>query len=369
MLNLDLEGEFLVQTRLTPTESVRSFLNRFAAGNKLPVGVFGEVGRLTEATRVASELAPKMGWNLSMILRRGVLHPTREYGQDTVAVGISLLGKRCVVGHRRRICPLCVAQRSWCPLVWELRSNFACHRHGCRLIDTCSRCNAHLSWMTYGADCTDCGLPWAAMNIDAAPPWAVRLATWLWESTNRSLNFVRRDGKQQGWMVYLRLEKLLLMIDVLRHELLRNWLSSEVWERWNVPWTVELLGDFHYRSWLWDCMFLHAARNPMTLSKALIPFGTALSISSHFEGFAPSAPIPYFVIKSLQDLGERKLVKRLAGLRRFDARIDGIHGARNMQERVFPPMADQETDDLWDTHASSGSGQVDDALLAAAASC
>ena len=107
----------------------------------------------------------------------------------------------------------------------------------------------------------------------------------------------------------------------------------------------------------------------MTLSKALIPFGTALSISSHFEGFAPSAPIPNFVIKSLQDLGERKLLKRLAGLKRFDHRIDGIYGYRSTEDRLFPPMDDQETDELWDTSASCRSGYVDEGLMAAATSC
>jgi hypothetical protein len=223
--------------------------------------------------------------------------------------------------------------------------------------------------MTYGADCTACGLRWASMEIGAAPPWAVRLSTWLWASTNRSIRSVHQDGKQHGRMLHIRLEKLLLMIEVLRHEMLRNWLSPRTWEQWNLPWTVELLDDFQYRSWLWSNMFLHAAKNPMTLSKALIPFGTALSISSYFKGFAPNAPVPYFVIKSLRHLGEKRLLKRLSVLRHFDARVDGIYGFAGFAQRFDPLSEVQEVTQLSANDGVRGKESADEAELPAASPC
>lgn len=344
MLQFDSQREFLLRPRPARTESLRSLLNRLAAQNRLPLPMFGEPGRLSDATKMAVELAARSGWERQDLMRRASWKAPTPKSQGSASIGTSLLGTGCLIGRRRRICPLCIETRLWTPIDWELRINNACHIHRCLLIDKCSQCGELLSWLTHQPECGKCRLRWSEMVPSVAPAWSARLARWLHFSIAGAVRDRRPTGLSTDVIVRIPIEKWLLLIDVLRHEVLRRWLSSEIWDQYNAELSVQLLSNLDYRAWLWSHLFLHAAKEPMTLAKALMPTGSALTISSYFNGFSTMAPVPQFVISFLSELGESKLLRRLSSRDRFDTRLHGVHGFVCMERSLV--WTDKETYNL-----------------------
>lgn len=323
---IDLQPSFLVRPRLAPTESIRSLLHRLAVQNKLPLSMLGQPGRLGEATQIACELASAADWDRSELIQRAASASACESDQsDTcLRIGTALLGKRCVVGLQRRICPLCLVSTTWTPIDWEIRQNDACHIHQCMLADKCSACGASIAWLSHQHACDQCGLAWSNFEVRPASQLSSTFAKWTHSSVVMALRGIQRDGHSKNNGV--RLEKLLLMLEVLRCEVLRQWLSPKLWADFGHVWSIQLLKDSDYRSWLWSEMFLHAAKDPMTLEKALRPTGSVLMISAYFNGFASTAPVPGFILNALKKLGENKLLHRLASRPVFDVRRHGIYG-------------------------------------------
>lgn len=324
MIGLTGDRDFLVRPIPNRTESLRSLLNRLMRQNNLSSRFLGEPKGLGNTTTVALALAASAGWNPEDVSKRGALIATPDFPEGVVLVGNSQLGKRSFVGKQRRICPQCIAVNSDTPLSWEIYINRACHLHRCLLIDRCSCCQAPLDWLAPNLECTGCGHPWSQITTQQAPRWAHTLSQWVHTSISRSIRGVSEDGKSAHSQLQVRLDKLLLMMDVLRHVLLRRWLSAKVWDQFNLHWTVELLKSPDYRFWLWHASFLHAAKDPMTLEKALVPAGRGLTVASFFDGLAINAPIPAFILDSLRQLNEHRLASKLSSLEIFDPRLHGI---------------------------------------------
>jgi hypothetical protein len=333
MIELNGGQEFLVRPHPKGTESIRSLLHRLIRQNKLSPRLLGESQGVAHATATALALAASAGWHPENILRRGGLIATPGIAEGTISVGISRLGKRSFVGNQRRICPQCIANRSDTPLAWEIYVNRACHFHGCLLVDRCSSCEEPFEWLTYDLVCSSCGNSLSQMTTHQAPRWARTLSQWVHMSVSRSIRGIREDGRQVSDIFRVRLDKLLLMVDVLRHVLLRRWLNARVWDQFNMPWTVELLKSHDFRFWLWNALFLHAAKDPMTLAKALVPSGTGLASASFFDHFSTNAPIPLFILESLRHLKERRLVSQLSSLEIFDPRLHGIRPVMQVMSR------------------------------------
>lgn len=324
MIEVTGDRDFLVRPHPKETESLRSLLNRLMQQNKLTPRVLGDPKGIGHLTDTALALAQSAGWDREILLKRGALIATPGFPEGTISVGISRLGKRSFVGNQRRICPQCMANRSDTPLAWEIFTNRACHLHRCLLVDRCSSCREPLDWLTHDLECNSCGHPWAQITTERAPGWACTLSSWVHMSISRSIRGVSEDENVAHGQLRVRLDKLLLMLDVLRHVLLRSWLNARVWDQFNLQWAIELLKSPDYRFWLWHASFLHAAKDPMTLAKAMVPAGRGLTVASFFDGLATNVPIPLFVLDSLGKLGERGLLSALSSLEIFDLRLHGI---------------------------------------------
>lgn len=343
----DLQPAFLVRPSLAPTESIRSLIHRLAVQNKLPLRMLGEPGRLGEATQVACELASKADWDPCDLVQRAASTSESDPSDTFVRIGTAMLGKRCIVGLQRRICPLCMVSTTWTPIDWEIRQNDACHIHQCILADKCSACGAGVAWLSHQHACDRCGLAWSNFDARPASPSSSMFAKWTHSSVVRALRGIQQDGRSKSNGVRVRLEKLLLMLEVLRCEVLRQWLTPKLWADFGHVWSIQLLKDSDYRSWLWSEMFLHAAKDPMTLEKALRPMGSALMTSAYFNGFASSAPVPSFILTALKKLGEDKLLHRLASRPVFDVRRHGIYGVFQAPEPLLSPPRHRD-DKGWD---------------------
>jgi len=324
MMEASSNPAFLMRPLPKGTESIRSLLNRLIQQNKLSPRFIGEPKGLGQSTKAALTLAESAGWDRENLLKRGALVATPGIEHGLISIGNSRIGKRSFVGKQRRICPHCIRNRSDTPLSWEIYINRACHLHKCLLVDKCSGCQAPLDWLALDHSCSSCACTWSRMTTQEAPSWTLTLSTWIHISISRSIREVSEDGRVLNGPLRVRLDKLLLMIDVLRHVLLRRWLRAEIWDRYNLQWSVELLKSPDYRFWLWHATFLHAAKDPMTLAKALVPYGTGLYAASFFDDLGSNAPVPAFILDSLKRLKERRTVCRLSGLEIFDPRLHGI---------------------------------------------
>lgn len=343
----DLQPAFLIRPSLAPTESIRSLIHRLAVQNKLPMRMLGDPGRLGEATQIACELASKADWDPRDLIQRAASISESDPSDTVVRIGTAMLGKRCIVGLQRRICPLCMVSTTWTPIDWEIRQNDACHIHQCMLADKCSACGASVAWLSHQHACDRCGLAWSHFETRPASSSSAMFAKWTHSSVVRALRGIQHDGRSKNNGVRVRLEKLLLMLEVLRCEVLRQWLSPKLWVEFGLAWSIQLLKDPDYRSWLWSEMFLHAAKDPMTLAKALRPTGSALTISNYFNGFTSAAPVPDFILTSLKKLGEQELLRRLSSRPIFDVRQHGIYGIFQAPEPGLSPPRHRDDKD-WD---------------------
>lgn len=330
MTYLHLEYDFLTRPFIHKNESVRSLLSCLTERNKLPMQMLGVAGRIANSTQLALTLSQRAGWDPEVLKKRAAWDSSTSNANGWVTIGLASMGKRNIVGENRRICPRCLKEKPWTPIDWELRINEACHVHGLMLVDRCSRCKKHLIWYAHSYECRQCGLPWREIQSSEAPQWSQTLSRWLHASVSRSLEEIQEDGKSTASTINVRLDKLLLMIEVLRHEIFRNWLTSDVWEEFNLPWAIHLLTFDQYRSWLWDKIFLHLSKEPLTLAKNLVPTGSVITVSTSFDEFVQRAPIPQFIITSLMKIRKKSLVRRLSLLPRFDTRLHGVGGARQM---------------------------------------
>lgn len=343
----NIQSTFLMRPRPAVTESVRSLLHRLAMTNRLPLRMLGEPGRIVDASASAYKLAPKADWDGEKILRHGALTWNYDLSDVCVSIGRASLGRRCFVGSQRRICPICIRDQAWTPIDWEIRINDACHIHQCTLIDKCSGCGAPISWLSHKYECGRCALPWSEFETHPASISSTKFAKSANASIVHELREFRLQVRSKKNVTPLGLEKLLLMVDVLRYEILRRWLSPKLWREFSLIWSIDLLRNVEYRRWLWSEIFLHAAKDPMTLAKALHPTGSALKISTYFNGFASAAPVPSLIISSLKKLGEQEVLRSLSSRPIFDARLHGIYGVFQAPERELNAPGHQDDED-WD---------------------
>lgn len=341
MTYFDQQGDFLVRPAFARSESVRSVLDRLVAANRVPLPSFEGAGRLWQTTKIVWEVADRVGWERGDLMKRATCSAPSKKESSRVSVGTSTLGKRCIVGQERRLCPRCMSDQRWTPIEWELRVNTACHIHGCLLVHKCSGCGTAVDWLAEEPSCGTCGQLWCEMDVVDAPSWAVDLAEWLHTGVTRSMRGMHTDGRVG---VRLRLDKLLLILDVLRYEIMPQWLSGKLLADLSLQWAVQLIKHRDFRSWLWSEIFLHAAKDPMTMAKALMPTSSGLAVSSYFSGFMHRAPVPDLVLANLEALGERTLLRKLSKRCRFNAQIHGIQGVLHMTS--LPPRKP------WDQHAA-----------------
>ncbi|QHE74549.1 hypothetical protein F9Z45_00090 [Hydrogenophaga sp. PBL-H3] len=124
---------------------------------------------------------------------------------------------------------------------------------------------------------------------EPAPPWAIRLARMVRSAVEFSLDATREEPSYL-WPP-LRLEKLLLLMDVVRHIVLPKYLknpsSMQVWEL-----SSEILRDPSYQQHLWEHIFLHASASPLSLSAALVPGKNAAEMASTFAPIAAFIQMP-----------------------------------------------------------------------------
>lgn len=68
-----------------------------------------------------------------------------------------------------RFCPLCLLEKAYWPVTWELLLFDVCPTHGCWLVDRCDQCGSNLTWSREKLATCDCGHHLASHDVADAP--------------------------------------------------------------------------------------------------------------------------------------------------------------------------------------------------------
>jgi hypothetical protein len=95
----------------------------------------------------------------------------------------------------------------------------------------------------------------------------------------------------------VRLEKLLLLMDIARYVVLPRFIRQPVTATKSAELVAEIVLDESYRQHLWERAFLHAAADPFTLRDALVPGYAAEEVAARFAPITPSLLMPPAILK------------------------------------------------------------------------
>lgn len=324
MIGLNHTSQFISSPKLKANESLRSLLSRLLSDNLLPLDQAKDLFHIRDATKQVMSVHHMAGWNLEKVLSRGGYFSS-DVGQvnNVVRIGQANIGRKHLVGSRRKICPLCAA-RPQTPLYWELRLTPSCAIHEVKLIDKCTRCQTPIPWFTNERRCR-CNLKWSRMEKTKAQPWEVILSRELFSAVRWSIiNYQVKVHRKQRYP--LRIEKTLLMLDVFRHVFLSRWLSPELWRKHNMELAVHMLLDKDYASWTWQKIFMNAAQDPMTLARALLPTGVINDVAGWHANLYRNQLISENLISRLQELG----CSAPPRAKIFSVKVHGPNGIRQL---------------------------------------
>lgn len=322
--------QLLFLPKLTGTESLRAYMLRAAEQNMHPRIYQEELETLSKSSRFVWGMSQQDKDIARTLARR--LAPISALGPKGLATMV-LLGDdqipvSCLHLRTRQVCPFCLADDRRSRLVWELKAARACAIHRSRLVRICPGCERSLQWGRSQLMHCFCGQGLSQIEPDRASTWEVKWARLLEAATTVS-RFGRSSPRIASTSnVPTRLSKLLLMADVVRHVVLPVLYDSEtsqdkVWKA-----ITRTLNDPPYRDYLWDAIFLHAARDPLQLSRNLTPGRSKSEVDAAYLGILDDLAFPDFLRPPATDRCRRASWDKAMSV--FDAQVHGV-GVRHLQ--------------------------------------
>lgn len=142
---------FLIRPPIEDDERVDAYALRVCTLNGLPA---------VPAELVVKALMPRSVQSTGLTRLSDMTGtPMRTLEQRTVSANYQLIGRRFRVNQinttRRKLCPVCLSERSVYPWYWSIRLVTACPEHHCLLVDECD-CGKPLRWRS-GHERCNCG--------------------------------------------------------------------------------------------------------------------------------------------------------------------------------------------------------------------
>lgn len=340
--------------QIKPAESVRAYMLRAAHENMHPRVYSDELQGVPRTIRFIHLLRarnPDMGQTLTRRVAPKWAKPSMEV---TALLGDDEIPLSCLHGRSRQVCPLCLGKASWSRLEWEVKSNRACPMHSVMLVNDCPNCNRPLHWGRSELLHCYCGQALSHIDTTEASRWDVK-----WAKLVQSATIVSRFGRQSPQLtgkkhVPTRLSKLLLMSDVVKHVLLPSLEDVDTAGDGIRSLTTKILDDQAYSAYLWDAIFLHAARNPLELSRRLVPGRPKGAVVMAYRAMLAELALPH-ALRVLNATRPSRSKSQPAG-RFFDVRRHGV-GAYQIHkgdiEQDFDPfdLANVSEDTAVEAHA------------------
>jgi hypothetical protein len=183
-----------------------------------------------------------------------------------------------------------------------------------------------------------CGRAVEEISADRAEAWQRQLSEIVARAMARTLAF--DEAVPLGDRTFdrtLRLEKLLLLMEVMRFVVLPKFIEAQSTLRASVIQDVaekliaSSLLDADYRDYLWDALFLHAAGNPFQMVEMLQPGNRGLDVVGHFGLCVDELSLP----RPMWDLANGMSRRRRSRARPFDPRRDGTSAWRSNRKREW----------------------------------
>lgn len=304
--------------QIKPAESVRAYMLRAAHENMHPRIYSEELQGLPRTIGFIHLLGarnPDMGQTLTRRVAPTWAKPSMEV---TALLGDDEVPLACLHGRSRQVCPLCLGKASWSRLEWEVKSNRACPMHRVMLVNHCPNCNRPLHWGRSELLHCYCGQALSHIDTTEASRWDVK-----WAKLVQSATIVSRFGRQSLQLagtknVPTRLSKLLLMSDVVKHVLLPSLEDVDTARDDIRSLTTKILDDQAYSAYLWDTIFLHAARDPLELRRHLAPGRPKEAVVMAYRAMLAELALPH-ALRVLTSTRPKR------GKARTDGRFFDIH--------------------------------------------
>lgn len=334
MTNLRPES-FLLRPRPLSTESLRGFFSRLAAVNLVPRCFWPLMSRLEVLTELTVGYTGDDGIDAVALHHRIASHRHRQ----AIQLGHETLLHSCVLMLHRRVCPECLADDGVSRMEWEVKECVACPRHRCMLVTKCPSCERHLTWTSSEIATCSCGQSLTEIIAQPAPSSEVWLSRLLCTALRISLKTREQASLSARTGTPLRLEKLLLLIEIVQHILLPAHIPQGLSRSDNLRLTVSILRDRAYREYLWEEVFLHAAIDPMRLAEMLQPGRGGAAVCRDYADLAPDLHIPR-ALWPLVNLDGTAPSRPVGG--HYEPFVQRLHGVGLCQANSAWPREDEE---------------------------
>lgn len=313
--------QLLVNVPLQWSQSLRGHLLATAEANCLTSLLKPHFRNLESSTDAALQFIGLAGWLPVDLSNRLAWTVGRQGDSAVIRVGEARLGARTIRDTTRAVCPACLATDGLSRCEWELRAMTACPAHGIELQHKCCACGRSLTWAsTFHGRCL-CGHQLAQLPRQAASAASLAIARFVTQATLTSLGAPLAPEQVAKPGLALRIDRLLLVMDVVRMLLLPQVFPSNYLSVCSDELIAMALEEPGYLDFIWQRIFLHLSRRPETLAAKLLPGRTAAEIQADL-----SFPMKHLTLPSV---AERFLVY----LRRETPR------QRRIRDRVFAAVS------------------------------
>lgn len=269
-----IPARLLVRPQPVKNESLRGYVSRVSSRNGWSPIVKPFLESLQTTTKAIPKIATLTGCSEAQLETHGSYVKNCVGGGSGVLFGTGLLSTRQVRLERRMVCPVCIGKNlpiSDC--CWELKEYDVCHIHKCFLVSHCSGCNRPLSWFSMPLENCSCGVRFANIPAQKAPQHRVlicRLAAKAMAATVAppdNTEVISGALTPLNWfLILLNFTRSILLPEFsLEHLKSRSRLTTVVSEKL----LRTILNDSEYCQHLRQVIFLHAAKNPLTLARTL----------------------------------------------------------------------------------------------------